>query len=236
MIESPRMTSTGNPITDISVMRSYLYRISEQINVALDGIGRDVTVVQNTAKTQNDNAVSNIDDLKALIIKTGDIVTALDGYYQALDSEFGSFSETIAKSIEETNDNITENYKQVTVIDTAVNGLHDYVINTENFIRSGLLYYDTDGTAVVGIAIGENLATVTEVDEDGEETVLLKREKQYAVYTSDELAFYDGERKIASAGQDSFHMFNAEVDGYFKQGTWRTVTTIDTWTLKYEGD
>ena len=238
MIESPRMTSSGNPLQDLQVMRSYLFRISEQINVALDSLDTKVVNVQ-MINTKKDKSEIDLNDVMSLIVKTADSVTELDGYYQALESEYGSFTEKIAQTFEETDEYIKQNIDYTSNLEVKLAGygeVENYVVETQNYIKSGLLYYDDLNMPVVGIAIGENLARITRENLDtGEEEEILERVGQYATFTSSELAFYDGAVKVAYVSKGVFHMVDAEIDGYLKQRNWKQVTTDNSWTLKWEG-
>lgn len=238
MIESPRMTSTGNPLQDIQVMRSYLFRISEQMNLALDSLDTKVVNVQ-MINTKRDTNETDLNDAMSLIIKTADVVTKLDGYYQALESEYGSFTEEVAQTFDKTDSFIQQNLEYRSELEVKLAGygeVENYVVETQNYIKSGLLYYDNLNMPVVGIAIGENLARITQKNKDtGEEEELLERVGQYAIFTSSELAFYDGAVKVAYVNKGVFHMGNAEIDGYLKQGNWKQVITENSWTLKWEG-
>ena len=236
MIESPRMVSSGNALEDIQTMRSYLFRIAEQINMALESVDREIVINQTTAEYKDKDNLANLNNVKALIIKTGERVEALNDYYTAIESDFGSYKQTVESRLDETESSVTQYYNTVVEIDTDLDGVNDYIATSKNFIRSGLLYWDANGTIpVYGIAIGNQLESIEGVDEGGETVELLKRTNQYAVYTAEELAFYDAETKVAAAGKDAFYMNNAECGGYFKQNDWKQETTGNTWTLSWEG-
>ena len=90
-------------------MKSYLHQLADELNFQLEKVSKTASSnyassVDSSAKpVKKDNAVSNFDDVKSLIIKSSDIVSA---YYAAItrlidehglyvaESEFGTYKET----------------------------------------------------------------------------------------------------------------------------------------------
>ena len=171
-------------------VRSYLHQLVEQLNWALNAAesyqsgntSAPVVYQSNSATPQEAEATFN--SIKALIIKSADIVKAyeetirtdFDGYYVA-ESDFGTYTEKTNLAIEENSKNIAEYYTNIQTIDSRVEGVEDEVKITNAYIHRGHLYYDDNGKSVVGIEIGETT-------EDG-------IFRQYARFTSEKLSFHD---------------------------------------------
>lgn len=344
-IESPKMTSAGSEKKDIEQLRSYLFRISEQLNLALENVNETFSYTQaikqaGNGKTSNDkdssSDVISYDELRSLIIKTANeihiemdtIITELKGEYVAV-SDFGIYKEETDRRIEEnakgtldyfsfkqeinpkveTLENATnEATDRANTIENTINeqqsGLNEisqrvsgaeaditasqqairdnealikseeqkreeeiartdneietlkenvdsigdklgkYQVNTEQFIRTGLLYYEkavVDGVEVsiprIGVAIGENLTTITIEDpETGEKKEVLSRQGLYTTYTSDKLSFYLNDVEVAYISNGKLYISEAEIFGFkLKTGKWLINTESNYWNLEWEG-
>lgn len=170
----------------LTQVKSYLHQLVEQLNWALNTAETASSgTVPSTVKVQQANELSQkeaedtFNSIKALIIKSADIVMAyektiftdFDGKYFA-DSDFGTYLEETRRTVEENSKGVTENYTRIETIDSRVEGVEDEVRTTNAYIRRGLL-----PNGEYGIEIGET-------SEDG---VF----RQYAQFTSDKLTFYD---------------------------------------------
>lgn len=173
----------------IQQMRSYLHQLAEQLNWALN----TVEAAQNGAVTPSvvidkgvspEEAESTFNSIKALIIKSADIVKAYEdtiftdfnGKYFA-DSDFGTYIEETNRKVDENSKGVYETYTNIQTISNTVDGLAEESRTTNAYIRRGHLYYDDTGKSVVGIEIGET-------SDDG---VF----RQYARFTSEKLSFHD---------------------------------------------
>ena len=129
-------------------------------------------------------------------------------------------------------------------VDSISDKLGKYQVNTEQFIRTGLLYYEKaviDGVEVsiprIGVAIGENLTTITIEDpETGEKKEVLSRQGLYTTYTSDKLSFYLNDVEVAYISNGKLYISEAEIFGFkLKTGKWLVNTESDYWNLEWEG-
>lgn len=187
-IRLPNITATDEA-GQIQQMRSYLHQLAEQLNWALN----TVETAQSGAATPSvvinkgvspEEAESTFNSIKALIIKSADIVKAYEdtiftdfnGQYFA-DSDFGTYIEETSRKVEENSKGVTETYTNLQTISNTVDGLAEESRTTNAYIRRGHLYYDDNGKSVVGIEIGETSA-------DG-------IFRQYARFTSEKLSFHD---------------------------------------------
>ena len=173
-------------------MQSYMHQLVQQLNWALNTIGdaqsgnTSNVVVNNSSKEISPKEAENtFNSIKALIIKSADIVRAYEetikkdfhGEYFA-DSDFGTYLEQTSRSIEENSKGVTEVYSNVQTITDKVGGIEEDVRTTNTYIRKGYLGNDKEtGEAVYGIAVGET-------DQSGVY-------RSYAWFTADKLTFFD---------------------------------------------
>lgn len=184
-IRYPNITGKTDAEQMVQV-RSYLHQLVDQLNWALNATesyqsgntSAPVVYQQNEPSTQQD-AESTFNSIKALIIKSADIVKAYEttifsdfnGKYFA-ESDFGTYIEETNRKVEENSKGVTDTYTRVESIDSRVEGVEDEVKITNAYIQRGLL-----NNGEYGIEIGET-------SEDG---VF----RQYARFTSEKLSFHD---------------------------------------------
>ena len=172
-------------------MQSYMHQLVQQLNWALNTIddaqsGNTSNIVVNGSgeDISPKEAEDTFNSIKALIIKSADIVKAYEetiktdfnGEYFA-ESDFGTYLEQTSRSIEENSKGVTDVYTNVQTITDKVNGLEEDVRITNAYIRKGLLDYDDNGNAIYGVEVGET-------NQDG---AYIK----YARFKSDRLSFFD---------------------------------------------
>lgn len=184
-IRLPNITATSSE-GKLQQMQSYMHQLVEQLNWALNTVesaqsGSTAVAVkyQQSAPATQKEAEETFNSIKALIIKSADIVNAYEetirthfhGEYFA-ESDFGTFVDTTNKYVEENSRGVTEAYDRLQGIDTDLDGVLDYVEETNGYIKRGIL---ADGS--IGIEVGETT-------EDG-------TYHQYARFTAEKLSFYD---------------------------------------------
>ena len=166
-------------------MKSYLHQLVEQLNWALNtvesaqGGNTSAVVYQQGEPSTAQEAESTFNSIKALIIKSADIVKAYEttifadfnGKYFA-DSDFGTYLEETSRTVSENSKDVTETFKRVETIDSRVEGVEDEVKKTNAYIKRGLL-----SNGEYGIEVGET-------SDDG---VF----RHYARFTSEKLSFHD---------------------------------------------
>ncbi len=207
-------------------VRSYLYQISEQLNWALNTIETDTNSKileaskQNSVATDTPEAVQkNFNSIKALIIKSADIVDEyyekitkrLEGMYVA-SGEFGEYKEKTSATFEATSKEVTANYNNIQQIITDLEGVEeilDKYIETDAYIKTGILYYDPiTGAAVYGLEIGQTNTI-------GDDKVFDK----FARFTSDRLSFYDSnDVEVAYISDYKLYITHAEIRGLLTHG------------------
>ena len=189
-IRLPNITASTDA-GKLQQMHSYMYQLVEQLNWALNTVESAQTgntssslVYQQRAPSTPQEAEDTFNSIKALIIKSADIVKAyettifsdFDGKYFA-DSDFGTYIEETSRKVEENSKGVTETFTRVESIDSRVEGVEDDLRTTNAYIKRGLLGYDEAGNAIYGIEVGET-------NEDG---AFIK----YARFKSDRLSFFD---------------------------------------------
>jgi hypothetical protein len=194
MIRYPNII--GNTDTQkLEQMKSYLHQLADELNFQLEKGGSlqngylstavDVAAVAKPVK--KDNAISNFNDIKALIIKSADIV---DAYYAditelinknnlyAAYSDFGDFKQETNNILYADGKSIRQEVSDIqTIFDTDGNILDARICHGQ--IYSGL--FEFEGETVVGLRIGQR-----NMDASGNTTF-----QQFAQFTAKELAFFD---------------------------------------------
>jgi hypothetical protein len=209
-------------------IRSYLYQLSEQLNWALNNLESkaqssidNFEAVLTKGKTQDD-IQKDFNGMKALIIKSADIVEAyseeinkkLEGLYVA-QSDFGEYSEKTSADITANSTNITVAFTDIQKINNMLEGIRES-INTEGYIKTGILYYEaTTGAAVYGLEIGQTNTI------NGEETF-----DKFARFTADRLSFYDSnDVEVAYISDYKLYVTNAEILGLLIHGGYEIDST-----------
>ena len=203
-------------------LQSYMHQLVEQLNWALNTIeagGSNAIYINGKQASDSDNKKTDptvtFNDIKGLIIKSADIVTAyyeeinrrLSGIYVA-ESKFGTFSEETSNLIKENSSSIESIYSNIQQIITDIENVEHTLIEVNAHIKSGLLYYDDSGAPVYGLEIGQR----TEID--GTEVF-----NKYARFTSDKLSFYDSnDNEVAYISDKKLYITHVEVIGSFTLG------------------
>lgn len=221
-IRLPKVTATTDA-GKLQQIQSYMYQLVEQLNIALadvESIATDQSAGTNQPSASatggsGTKPVADFNSVKALIIKSADIVNAyykeikkrLEGLYVA-ESDFGVYAEQTASEIHANSIAIEQMYTNIQTIISDIDSLEHSLIEVDAFIKSGVLYYDEDGTPVYGLEIGQR----TEID--GEEVF-----NKYARFTSSKLSFYDSnDNEVAYISDKKLYITHVEVTGSFSLG------------------
>lgn len=188
----------------------YLYRVTEQLNLALTNLGTENFAADSAARQvlaggmsaeQKKAMEAGLGNLKSLIIKTADAVQAevealeisLESKYVAV-SDFGAYQEDIAARLTATAASIEQAISYYAALSDALGGVSDefdaYTVEVAGYIRQGIIGYE-DAVPVIGIAIGRDL-TVTGAQEtvDGKTYDVIDTSSNMSVWTPDKLGFY----------------------------------------------
>lgn len=194
-------------------IKKYLYEVVQQMNWAFNNIGTGSEAVVNAVKSSGviapkDTPQATFNSIKALIIKSADIVNAyyeeinkkLEGVYVA-ESEFGTFVEETEGEFKASSTEFEQIYENIQAIQSSVKGISDAMIETNAYIKSGLLYYDDSGVPVYGLEVGQ------QTEKDGVEVF-----NRYAQFTSDRLVFFDSNgNEVAWIKDNTLHIEVAEI-------------------------
>lgn len=221
MIRYPNITGKTDA-QKLEQMKSYLYQIVGELNYQLKqgesggAVGSYASSVNGDVMSQKKtDPISTFNDIKALIIKSADIINAyydeinarLEGVYVA-ESDFGKYAEQTSVDIEANAKGIEQVYNNLQVIVTDFEGLEYSMIEVNANIRTGLLYYDEGGVPVYGLEIGQR----TEID--GAEVF-----NKFARFTSEKLSFYDHNGyEVAYISDRKLYITHIQVIGSFSQG------------------
>ncbi len=208
-------------------VRSYLHQLVGELNWALSAVdsyqggntSAPVEYRQSESETSQD-AENTFNSIKALIIKSADIVQAYEttifsdfnGKYFA-GSDFGDFIEETTRRVEENSQGVTEHYSNIQTITGKVEGVENEIRTTNAYIKRGLLGYADDGSAIHGIEVGETNA-------DG---AFMK----YARFTADRLSFFDSnDYEVAYIGAGCLYVEGKTVfHGEIQLGSYKTDTS-----------
>ena len=217
----------------LTQMKSYLHQLVEQLNWALNtvesaqaGNTTSAMVVKQSEAMSPKEAEDTFNSIKALIIKSADIVKAYEttifsdfnGAYFA-DSDFGTYLEETSRAVLENSKEVNEVYTNVQTITNKdgsgrLDSLEEEIRTTNAYIKRGHLYYDDNGKSVVGIEVGET-------NEDG---AFLK----YARFIADKLSFYDAnDSEVAYIGAGCLFVVGKTVfQGEVQLGSYK-MDTVD---------
>ena len=231
MIRYPNITGSTDA-QKLEQMKSYLYQIVDVLNFQLEKPSAAGSVTSGYASSTNEAAkpqkktdpMSTFNDIKAIIIKSADILNAyydkisarLEGVYVA-ESDFGIYAEQTTQDITANSKSIAQFYTDLQQVISDIEGVESTQIEVNAHINSGLLYYAEDGTPVYGLEIGQK----TEVD--GEEVF-----NKFARFTADKLSFYDqNSNEVAYISDRKLYITHIEVIGSFSQGGFVDTTLAD---------
>ena len=189
-IPRPNITATTEA-GGLEQVRSYLYQMAEQLNYALNTVETKMeTVVLETSKQVSsdptpEETLKNFSSIKALIIKSADIVDEyydkiskrLEGKYVA-SGDFGEFKENTSATLEANSKSIGTVFENLQQITSALEDIQDQYSDTKAYIRAGVLYEDE--YPIYGIEIGQTTTA------NGEEVF-----NKFARFSAEKLSFFN---------------------------------------------
>ena len=207
------MSITALPMPPGGIDRAtydYLFRVTEQLNLALANLGAENFAPESAARTimsgdlsegQRQEMQSALASLKSLIIKTADaaeaeietLETQLKSRYVAA-SDFGAYQEKIAAQLTATAEQIEQAIAYYAEMEDALHGVSEefdaYTVEVQGYIRQGIIGYD-GAAPVIGIAIGRDLrVTGAQETVDGKVYNVIDTSSNMSVWTPERLAFY----------------------------------------------
>lgn len=252
LLFNPPTSLRGSPQEQAAQIHTFLYQMTEQLNVALRSLSPDNfldTEIRDALKvigasvpsTTQKAMVERYNNLKAIIIKTAgtiestmeSIQTDLQSNYLAL-SEFGTFQEELTNTITAAADSVIQAYGYdalLTSFGEDLEGFETYQIQTDQYIKTGLLYFDDDSVPRYGVAVGENLTTI---EVDGVETV--SRAGLAATFTSDRLSFWQNEVEVAYVSSSKLYINEAVVLSKLYLENWLLDTGTSGFSIKWAAE
>lgn len=199
----------GTPEQQLSQMYAFLFRLSENLNVALNNLTQEnYTAASQIAASGvassghgssiDPNLATSYNELRALINNTATVVrheittleNGLKDKYVAT-SEWGTFQESFVSTVQNEAKAVVNGYgydSRLTALDEEAAGFSEYQISTEGYIREGFIDYDDNGVPIIGIAIGQGL-TSTKVTIGDKELVQIDKDQNCAFYTAEKVSF-----------------------------------------------
>ena len=246
---------TGTAEQQLRMVYSYLFRLSENLNVALSNLNEDnfssavQLTTQSVSATQRgpvaEAAGDTYNELRALVVNTAEIIrseiemleTQLSGQYEAISTEWGAFRENVNTTIEVTAKETVQklNYgSKIETLEQQAAGFSEYQIKTEGYIKSGFIDYDEDGVPIIGIAIGQGL-TSTKVTIDGVEYDQFDSSQSCAFYTAEKVSFRINGQEVAYVSNSKLYIGDVEITGSIILGGKWLITTADSFKIQWIG-
>lgn len=220
----------GSEKDQLLQLQRYLNTVSDKLNTAL----MTITIEQMAPETQavirsaaGEQTQSRFEGLKQMIVKTAEIVRHemdeiryhLEDNYEALSSEFGTFTENFTQNVTETAQGVLREFGYDARIDAIEETTGVLEANLKSYIFMGVIGYE-DGLPVTGIAIGNGEGAIT--NDDG----TLNSDYQTATFTANKLTFYQNGIELAYFANNVFHIESGEVTSSMKMGNhfWKVLT------------
>ena len=217
---------SGDNRTQMTQLYNYLFTISNKLNESMMSLSTEELAATVEARIRSGSAGGQIeeavksqyDTLKSMIIKTATIVrtemqeiqTTLESQYTALSEDFGAYEENLSANIRAGAEGVLQDYHY----EERVTGLEDetgtFIRRTNQYIFTGLV---NPTTLEYGIAIGEG---VTGYDANG--NPYLNTNARCATFTMNEMAFWQGETKLAYFSSGKFYISNGEITNTLQIG------------------
>ena len=215
-IPMPRQI-TGSGQEQLRQIQSYLFRLSQELELALGTVDKQLLTLRDTAAqteravrtvSESQNPKAQFSSLKALIIKSADIVNAyyeeisrkLSGEYVA-QSDFGTFRQETRQSITENSQGITRAFSDLQTIENTLAELSGAVTQVNAWIKTGKLGEDENSVPIYGVEIGQ------QTEKDG-----IVAFQKFARLLADRLSFFDRNGlEVSYIGEESMHITRAEV-------------------------
>ena len=232
----------GQPETQIKEISSYLFRLSEMLNVALNNLTANnfssaVEISGSKASQgQGIDTVTSYNELRSLISNTAQIVSVeieklhkeLDQQYVAISNDWGTFQENISSTIEATAEGVVQSYNydsELQSLHEQASGFSAYKISTEGYIRQGFIERDENNVPIVGIAIGQGLKS-TSVTINGIEYQQIDTTASCAFYTATKVSFRINGQEVAYISNRKLYIGDVEITGSVVLGSkWMISTT-----------
>jgi len=219
---------TGSAENQLRQLYGHLFKMSEQLNQALMNITIEqmAPAAQEAIRTGGEAAQQNQNEretLKSMIVKTAEVIrsemteirTVLEGHYEAISEQFGTYKEDIQQELSATASGINQVYTLVETVQGTEEETASVLRKLNANIFSGIL---DPVTGEVGIAIGYNVT-----NNDGS----LNQTNKMATFTADRLTFFLNNVAAAYFSNSIFHIADGEIMNSLKMGSyiWKTLSS-----------
>ena len=208
-----------------------------------------------TADEVESHTQIDLSNLRALIDQLGDVIEGdgglraiimqIQGDYVAR-SEFGTYAEQTAQQIEATANALTQYIAYVSELQANVDAVsadfNAWRIESEGYIRSGIVGYREDTTPIIGIAIGQNLTVLQDasgndvtVEVDGVGYKVVEQKGFRAIYAADELSFWQDDRKVAYMSNNQLYITDVVTLSSLTVGHWNFEDGANGLVIKWRG-
>ncbi len=233
-IETPPRLQ-GDEAAQLGQVYSYLFRLSETLNLALQVVGTETADIAEKAASaavqQSSTAQgASYTNLRSLILNTASVIrtemdkleTTLHSETTAISHQFGTFQENIRSTITATAESVVQRYDydaKLQALQDEAAGFSAYKVKTEGYIRSGFIDYDAQGVPILGIAIGQELSSTT-VTVNGEELQQFDPHQSCAFYTAEKVSFRIQGQEVAYVSNRKLYIGDVEITGSVIFGDW----------------
>lgn len=208
---------SGSEREQLEGMKTYLYQLAQDLQFALGAVEKQIITVQDTAAnaertlrsvSESQTPKAQFSGLKALIIKSADIVNAyyeeinrrLSGLYVA-QSDFGTYRQETQQEITENAQGITRAFSDMQALGDTLAQVQAAVTQVNAWIKTGKLGEDENSVPIYGVEIGQ------QTEEDG-----LVVFRKFARLLSDRLSFFDQNGvEVSFIGDETMHITRAEI-------------------------
>lgn len=237
---SPPSQFRGSPQEQLRQCYTYLFLLHQQLNTALTSVEANSPPVQVVSSPNPSTAREEVSHLKSLIIQNATLVhkemetleKELKGSYVAV-SDFGTYLQQISAKIEADPTALTQYYSFMSSLEANLEAVdssfHDYLLRTEGYIRTGIVYYDGE-LPIYGVAVGQGLTTI---EKDGQAVVSSSHFR--STFTSQRLSFWQGSTEVAYLSDNRLYITNISVLGALNLGGNWSISHSGGFTLRWIG-
>jgi hypothetical protein len=208
-----------------------------------------------TADEVESHTAIDLGNLRALVDALGEVIEGDGGLRAVLmeirgdyvaQSQFGEYAESVAQQLEATANALTQYVAYVSQLQGSVDAVsadfNAWRIESEGYIRSGIVGWREDTTPIIGIAIGQNLTVLQDaegndatVTVDGVAYKVVEQKGFRAIYAADELSFWQDDVKVAYMSNNQLYITDIVALASLWVGKWHVDDAAAGLTVKWEG-
>ena len=213
-----------------------------------------------TADAVEEHTSIDLSGLRDLIDQLGDVIDGEDGLrvqlmairndYLAV-SDFGTYAQQVQSTLSATGDALTNTVNSVSELRTDLNNaaadFNAWRIESQGYIRSGIVGYREDNSPIIGIAVGQNLTVLQDADgedvtvtvtdgEGGQHTYKVVNQEGFrAIYAADELSFWLDDVKVAYLSNNRLYVTDVTALSRLTVGSWSIEDGTGGLVIKWRG-